>query len=202
MRNAFSGCLLVCTHDSYSTVGWMVATDIIAEYNEIRSLSPFEYTTLAGYDGGDCCSCTCDPDTYYGYGCGEYGYACIDPEAACVDDDDGVTQSMMHSNRIVNLVPMCHPRVAMLFLWRTIRAVFYVEKCMAPAAPLPVATPVPTTPAPLPTGGSAPASASPAPESAQEPTTAPNTSSEGRLSGLAPLLETCRNVPPFQSSVG
>ncbi|CAN0344666.1 unnamed protein product [Pylaiella littoralis] len=48
---------------------------------------------VCGYDGGDCCKCTCvdipgtgtSPDTI----CGQYsGFACIDPEAYCVDDDD------------------------------------------------------------------------------------------------------------------
>ncbi|CAM9608575.1 unnamed protein product, partial [Ectocarpus fasciculatus] len=60
---------------------------------------------LCGYDGGDCCECTCevsnlssthalnaddvwddDWDRRFG-GCGD-GFACIDPNAACVDDDD------------------------------------------------------------------------------------------------------------------
>lgn len=42
---------------------------------------------LTGYDGGDCCSCTCvSTETRT---CGEYGeYACLDPSASCVDDDD------------------------------------------------------------------------------------------------------------------
>ena len=39
------------------------------------------------YDGGDCCSCTCE-DTP-SRTCGQYGgFACIDPSAECVDDDD------------------------------------------------------------------------------------------------------------------
>ena len=57
-----------------------------------------------GYDGGDCCRCTCqapaggDDD----YACGEDArdYACIDPDAACVDDDD-IT---------VDMVENCYPR--------------------------------------------------------------------------------------------
>lgn len=42
---------------------------------------------LAGYDGGDCCVCTCQdgPD----YECGDLGFSCIDPDAPCVDDEDG-----------------------------------------------------------------------------------------------------------------
>ncbi|CBJ33705.1 conserved unknown protein [Ectocarpus siliculosus] len=48
---------------------------------------------LCGYDGGDCCECTCevptdddwDNDLYVA--CGE-GFACIDPSAPCVNDDD------------------------------------------------------------------------------------------------------------------
>ncbi len=36
-----------------------------------------------GYDGGDCCSCTCAAGDYHE--CGEAGFDCIDPEAPCVD---------------------------------------------------------------------------------------------------------------------
>ncbi|CAM9232379.1 unnamed protein product [Ectocarpus sp. 6 AP-2014] len=42
-------------------------------------------TEVCGYDGGDCCSCTCEPGAF---NCGG-GYNCIDPEAVCVEDDDG-----------------------------------------------------------------------------------------------------------------
>ena len=35
---------------------------------------------ICGYDGGDCCECTCE-------GACEF-FACIDPSAPCVDDDD------------------------------------------------------------------------------------------------------------------
>ena len=44
---------------------------------------------MPGYDGGDCCECTCVSTE--NYTCGDDfhgGYACIDPSAACVDDDD------------------------------------------------------------------------------------------------------------------
>ena len=45
------------------------------------------------YDGGDCCSCTCE-DTP-NQRCGEYGgFACVDPSATCVDDDD-ITVDML-----------------------------------------------------------------------------------------------------------
>ncbi|CAB1108035.1 unnamed protein product [Ectocarpus sp. CCAP 1310/34] len=47
-----------------------------------------------GFDGGDCCECTCEDGEYT---CGQYvGYACIDPGAACVDDD-AVTVDMMEN---------------------------------------------------------------------------------------------------------
>ncbi|CAM9716325.1 unnamed protein product [Ectocarpus sp. 12 AP-2014] len=42
-------------------------------------------TEVCGYDGGDCCSCTCEP---VAFNCGGE-YNCIDPEAVCVEDDDG-----------------------------------------------------------------------------------------------------------------
>ncbi len=80
----------------------MLATERwLSACTENRSSPSFEYTTLAGYDGGDCCSCTCAPDAYWV--CGGYGYACIDPEAACVDDDD-VTDDAIASNCFVAYV--------------------------------------------------------------------------------------------------
>ncbi|CAM9527606.1 unnamed protein product, partial [Ectocarpus sp. 13 AM-2016] len=39
-----------------------------------------------GYDGGDCCECTCVSEGEYD--CGAGGFACIDPAAECVNDDD------------------------------------------------------------------------------------------------------------------
>ena len=45
------------------------------------------FPTESGYDGGDCCQCTCvsNRDIL----CGEaFGFACLDPSAPCVDDDD------------------------------------------------------------------------------------------------------------------
>ncbi|CAM9206350.1 unnamed protein product [Ectocarpus sp. 13 AM-2016] len=39
-----------------------------------------------GYDGGDCCECTCVVDWSVEFGCTEF--ACFDPTAPCVDDDD------------------------------------------------------------------------------------------------------------------
>ncbi|CAM9650954.1 unnamed protein product [Ectocarpus fasciculatus] len=42
-------------------------------------------TEVCGYDGGDCCSCTCEPGDF---NCGGQ-YNCIDPDAECVEDDDG-----------------------------------------------------------------------------------------------------------------
>eukprot|EP00904_Undaria_pinnatifida_P003012 jgi/Undpi1/12711/HiC_scaffold_6.g02379.m1 len=46
-------------------------------------------TEDCGYDGGDCCDCTCvDTEDLE---CGVSGFACIDPSASCVDDDDVTT---------------------------------------------------------------------------------------------------------------
>ena len=66
-----------------------------------------------GYDGGDCCECTCvapektekttDDDHRWGdddQGCG-FGFACVDPSAPCVDDDD-VTAEMVENCNDVN----------------------------------------------------------------------------------------------------
>ena len=46
-------------------------------------------TTATGYDGGDCCECTC-VDTA-DHTCGDHGFSCLDPDALCFDDDDDVT---------------------------------------------------------------------------------------------------------------
>eukprot|EP00903_Cladosiphon_okamuranus_P005789 g5736.t1 len=60
---------------------------------------------LCGYDGGDCCSCTCVPPEDSGdddYACGDSDinpFACIDPNADCVNDDDIA----------VDMVENCYP---------------------------------------------------------------------------------------------
>lgn len=48
---------------------------------------------LPGYDGGDCCPCTCVSTTEFD--CGIAGFCCDDPSAACVDDDDS---TLIHSD--------------------------------------------------------------------------------------------------------
>lgn len=53
-----------------------------------------------GFDGGDCCECTCVSGTVFD--CGFGGYACLDPSAPCVDDDD-VTTLLDDSNQETTL---------------------------------------------------------------------------------------------------
>ena len=54
-------------------------------------MSPF-LSVSSGYDGGDCCECTCVSTS--DYTCGEHGgYFCLDPGANCVGDDDVTTLS-------------------------------------------------------------------------------------------------------------
>ncbi|CAN0549726.1 unnamed protein product, partial [Ectocarpus sp. 12 AP-2014] len=43
---------------------------------------------LSGYDGGDCCECTCVSSEDDEDSCSKTTFACIDPTARCVDDDD------------------------------------------------------------------------------------------------------------------
>ncbi|CAM9718522.1 unnamed protein product, partial [Ectocarpus sp. 12 AP-2014] len=50
---------------------------------------------ICGYDGGDCCECTC-VDAWSDEGCEHSYFACIDPAAPCVDDD-GITADMMEN---------------------------------------------------------------------------------------------------------
>ncbi|CAM9919789.1 unnamed protein product, partial [Ectocarpus sp. 6 AP-2014] len=45
------------------------------------------------YDGGDCCLCTCQDDTY---DCGISGFDCVDPSAECIDDDDIGTETVQN----------------------------------------------------------------------------------------------------------
>lgn len=46
---------------------------------------PNVFPTQTGFDGGDCCSCTCPPD-FFGRPCGgQQGDTCVDPSAPCVD---------------------------------------------------------------------------------------------------------------------
>ena len=48
--------------------------------------------SASGYDGGDCCQCTCVSTEDYTCGDDHHGgYACLDPSAPCVDDDDITT---------------------------------------------------------------------------------------------------------------
>ncbi|CAM9449894.1 unnamed protein product, partial [Ectocarpus sp. 12 AP-2014] len=52
-----------------------------------------------GYDGGDCCECTCvNPQADNDFYCSKTGsgFACIDPDAPCVDDDD-ITVDMVEN---------------------------------------------------------------------------------------------------------
>ena len=45
--------------------------------------------STSGYDGGDCCECTCVTTDFFECGEGYHGgYTCIDPGAECVDEDD------------------------------------------------------------------------------------------------------------------
>lgn len=52
-------------------------------------MSSIRAKTASGYDGGDCCECTCVNTANYTCGSDHHGgYACLDPSAPCVDDDD------------------------------------------------------------------------------------------------------------------
>lgn len=49
------------------------------------------FVTLAAFDGGDCCSCTCVSGKF---ACGEdIDFTCLDPSAACFDDGTGSNSS-------------------------------------------------------------------------------------------------------------
>ncbi|CAM9166931.1 unnamed protein product, partial [Hapterophycus canaliculatus] len=67
---------------------------------------------LCDYDGGDCCSCTCDDARASDNGntCGNDGYQCIDPSAECVDDDD-VSSAMVFACSVEYIGDGdCHPQ--------------------------------------------------------------------------------------------
>lgn len=47
------------------------------------------FRTVSGFDGGDCCECTCVSTPSFTCGDGSHGdFDCIDPDAPCVDEDD------------------------------------------------------------------------------------------------------------------
>ena len=61
---------------------------IIDELSRPQDLM-LHFQTTPGYDGGDCCECTCVDTPYFRCGSNHHGgYACLDPSAPCVDDDD------------------------------------------------------------------------------------------------------------------
>ena len=67
-----------------------------------RNAPPF-----SGYDGGDCCSCTCVPPETSSddRACtNDVGFACIDPDAPCSEDDD-ITPDMVENCDDVS--PVC-----------------------------------------------------------------------------------------------
>ena len=51
-----------------------------------RSKKSVFFFTSSGYDGGDCCSCTCVDTT--AFICDDNYFRCIDPRASCVGEDD------------------------------------------------------------------------------------------------------------------
>ena len=45
--------------------------------------------TRSGFDGGDCCECTCVDTMDFTCGDESFGtFDCVDPSAPCVDEDD------------------------------------------------------------------------------------------------------------------
>ena len=86
-----------------------------------------------GYDGGDCCSCTCVPPTGYeddAYTCSEQGsgFACIDPAAECVGDDD-ITVEMVEgcgSAQSIGMAGVTHSHAS---CFSSTTYVFRVSRC-------------------------------------------------------------------------
>ena len=66
--------------------------------------SAFYRFVSPGYDGGDCCSCTCDESTSPFNSCNS-GFACIDPRAPCVDDDDITIDFLENCSDVSRLLP-------------------------------------------------------------------------------------------------
>ncbi|CAN0436247.1 unnamed protein product [Pylaiella littoralis] len=74
-----------CVNDDDITVDIVANCDSVQVGNGYCDQS--NNNAECGYDGGDCCECTCEDRP--NQKCGQYGgYTCIDPEAACVNDDD------------------------------------------------------------------------------------------------------------------
>ncbi|CAN0256477.1 unnamed protein product, partial [Ectocarpus fasciculatus] len=71
-----------------------ITTDMVENCGDITSVGDGtcdmeNNNELCGFDGGDCCECTCVPSVLEAgssVGC-EYGFACVDPNASCFDGE-------------------------------------------------------------------------------------------------------------------
>ena len=58
------------------------------------------YSRITGYDGGDCCECTCVSNDEHT--CGENGgFSCIDPGASCAGDGVATPFSVLEDETIL-----------------------------------------------------------------------------------------------------
>eukprot|EP00903_Cladosiphon_okamuranus_P008223 g7916.t1 len=67
--------------------------------------SDYDNNAECAYDGGDCCSCTCDsaaPGADDDDAC-QYGFACVDPSAPCVNDDDITVDMLENCNWVMGI---------------------------------------------------------------------------------------------------
>ncbi|CAM9428395.1 unnamed protein product [Laminaria digitata] len=62
--------------------------DCMTEFSGDSLCDEDNNSEICGYDGGDCCACTCVSSDETDNKCGG-NYNCIDPDATCVNDDDG-----------------------------------------------------------------------------------------------------------------
>lgn len=67
----------------------ILTTDKTPPTGDANDLRNAALCLSSGYDGGDCCECTCVSTAFFTCGSEDYGgFACVDPSAPCVDDDD------------------------------------------------------------------------------------------------------------------
>ena len=99
----------------------------------VSSCRPHYLLVLEGYDGGDCCACTCQVDED-GEGCDE-DFACIDPAAACVNDDDitiDVVEACGDIGRLGEASPALFTNQPMVVRVEITEFVFCVEELLVP----------------------------------------------------------------------
>ncbi|CAM9194521.1 unnamed protein product, partial [Laminaria digitata] len=77
------------SEETYYSIPTTTGSPCVPDFASDGDCDVVNNTEECGYDGGDCCACTCVSSIEFT--CGDEdngGFACIDSSAPCVDDDD------------------------------------------------------------------------------------------------------------------